>query len=515
MYIEASYYFWRIAADLIVNHQFEMLDISEERQEIWLEQQRKATSYVVRISHQSFNWANQIKQDQQKLNKQIQRVQKHVAGRKVVVFNVYITKYPPVDDWEGWLETRTISERKSCTVHTCYMDEQSRLKEIKKLYQQLSLLEPHFPTPSEAEMEQLIPYLKQSIKSSYQKRKKEKEQVFSYGKPMMTYLLIAINLFLFAYIEWNGASTDTLTLIEFGAKYNPAILDGEWWRILSSMFIHIGFLHITLNMLALHVLGTAVEKMFGSIRFLFIYFIGGIVGGLASFAFTPNVAAGASGAIYGLFGALLFFGVVYRKLFFQTIGSNVIFILLLNIGFSMIIPQVDNSAHLGGLIGGFLATSFVHFPHKREVARQVVSLIVVTILMIGLGWYGVQYSANHYNAKLQAQIGSTYVQEEAYEEAIQLVNDTLTHVTKEQEYLYFVRGNAYVGLSEYNRAKEDYIQAIRLSPDFLEAHQNLSIIYWNVDKDRERAIYHANKALEIDPANQDVQQIIQSIEKSG
>src|SRR5690625_6818338 len=99
-------------------------------------------------------------------------------------------------------------------------------------------------------------------------------------------------------------------------------------------------------------------------KFLFIYLLSGIIGGLASFAFTINVSAGASGAIFGLFGALLFFGLHERKIFLQTIGRGIIFVILFNIIFGFTVPYIDNVAHLCGLVAGFIISAIVHLPKR-------------------------------------------------------------------------------------------------------------------------------------------------------
>ena len=99
-----------------------------------------------------------------------------------------------------------------------------------------------------------------------------------------------------------------MTLIEVGAKYTPLLLDGEWWRLVTTMFIHIGFLHLMMNSLALYFLGTLVERMYGSLRFFGIYVVAGITGSIVSIWTNLSIGAGASGAIFGLFGALLYFG---------------------------------------------------------------------------------------------------------------------------------------------------------------------------------------------------------------
>src|SRR5699024_5481851 len=140
-------------------------------------------------------------------------------------------------------------------------------------------------------------YYKNEITNAlYQQRNKVKN-ILSFGRPFLTYILVLVNLFMFLYVEINGGST-LENLVKFGAKYNPAIIDGQWWRIISSMFLHVGFIHFLMNMIALYYLGIAVERIYGSWRFFIIYLSAGIGGGLASFAFTINVAAGASGAIF-------------------------------------------------------------------------------------------------------------------------------------------------------------------------------------------------------------------------
>src|SRR5699024_2263577 len=142
---------------------------------------------------------------------------------------------------------------------------------------------------------------KQRLVQLEQDKRKAIKGVFSFGKPRLTYAFILLNVFIFIFLEASGSSMDINHLIQFGAKYNPAILEGEWWRIVSSMFLHIGFFHLLMNMIALFYLGAAVERIYGTFRFSIIYFLAGIGGGLASFAFAVNVSAGASTLGYTTF----------------------------------------------------------------------------------------------------------------------------------------------------------------------------------------------------------------------
>lgn len=513
VYIENVYSFWRIAADIMINHDFDLIQLDEDRNEIWLEKSVKATAYVVRIKQQTFDWSNQLKRDQDHVAQQVKKLSKLLVGRKIEVHNLYISEFPPVDGQNLEKDSVQVKARKPITLHHSFMEKENREKIISTLYQNLGITEKSFPLPSEVEMEQMIPYLKQAIHQRHHKNKKQNEDVFSYGKPLLTYLLIAINVIIFGWLEMNGGSTNTATLVKYGAKYNPAIVDGEWWRIISSMFLHIGLIHISLNMLALFYLGTAVERMFGSRRYFVIYFTSGILGGLASFAFNSSVAAGASGAIYGLFGALLFFGVIYKKLFFRTMGSNLLFILGLNIVFSFTMPQIDNGAHFGGLIGGFLASAFVHFPQKKEPLKQTASLLTVVLLAIGLGWYGLQNESNHYKAALQVQLAQQLNSEKKYTETIEFVSNSMDHV-EEDANLYFIRSYAYIKEGKEDKAFNDLKKAVNLNPSFPEAHYNLSILYSNRNQ-KEEARKHAKLANKLKPNNEQYKSLLQSLEKSG
>src|SRR5699024_7573408 len=220
-------------------------------------------------------------------------------------------------------------------------------------------------------------------------RQDQLKNVFAFGKPRFIYFLIIVNVLMFIMLEINGGSVNIDNLIESGAKYNPAIMEGEWWRIISSMFLHIGFLHLFMNMLALYYLGMAVESIYGSKRFLIVYFLSGIGGGLTSFAFNDMVAAGASGALFGLFGALLYFGTVQKRLFKQTMGKNLLLILAINLVFGFLVPQIDMGAHLGGLIMGFVAAGVTSVPNVKNRRKQLFYTVIYVIGTIFLVWYGI------------------------------------------------------------------------------------------------------------------------------
>jgi len=213
-------------------------------------------------------------------------------------------------------------------------------------------------------------------------------------KPIITYILIGIQVLVFLLMEISGGSQNTLNLIRFGAKFNPLIMQGEWWRFVTPIFIHIGFLHLAMNTYALYYIGKNVEKLFGHGRFLMIYLFSGFIGCVVSFLVSDSISAGASGAIFGCMGALLLLGLKKNNIFSKQLLSSMLPIILLNLVLGFSISKIDNGGHLGGLLGGFLAASIVQLPYKRQndYRKQVGMLLLTIFITIGLLYFG--YSIN-------------------------------------------------------------------------------------------------------------------------
>jgi len=175
-------------------------------------------------------------------------------------------------------------------------------------------------------------------------------------KITMTNVLIAINVIVYIWEVLSGTQMESFnSLVSHGALYGQLVLQGQWWRIFTGSFMHAGIWHIALNMFALYQLGTFVEYALGRWRMLAVYLISLVGGGIAVVVFAPNdPTVGASGAIFGLFGALFAIGVRLgrrgRALIMQTLP-----ILLLNLAFTFAIPFISKAGHLGGLFSGFVA----------------------------------------------------------------------------------------------------------------------------------------------------------------
>jgi len=177
--------------------------------------------------------------------------------------------------------------------------------------------------------------------------------------PPFILFLIAANLAMFAWEIAAGALADRETIIEAGALVRERVLGGgEWWRLMSAMFLHGGFDHIFGNIVVLYIVGLACEHAFGGARTAVVYFASGIAGGLLSMTMGPGPSVGASGAIFGVIAAVIV--VLYRwQDRFYVRDKRIGFVLLIWAGWQILTglanPFIDNFAHLGGLAGGALA----------------------------------------------------------------------------------------------------------------------------------------------------------------
>src|SRR5258706_1754799 len=168
-------------------------------------------------------------------------------------------------------------------------------------------------------------------------------------KPTLTYALIVVNLLIFA-VDWLVLQSQLTSL---GVKINEEILVGQYWRFITPVFLHANPAHVVMNCISLYYIGRQVEALYGSLRFSAIYILSGIAGVVLSFALLPNRSLGASGAIFGLIGALLLF--LYRnRTVLNTRGAiqQVVITIGIQIAAGLISQVVDNAAHIGGLLCG-------------------------------------------------------------------------------------------------------------------------------------------------------------------
>lgn len=191
---------------------------------------------------------------------------------------------------------------------------------------------------------------------------KNKDRTINIGGAGITYLLAAMNVIFYivtAVLSGDFFTSNTNVLVLLGAKVNSLISSGQYYRLLSCMFLHAGIVHLAFNMYALLVVGPLVEKVYGKLRYTFIYFFSGIASSLLSYFFSPNISIGASGAIFGLLGATLIFALKMKGRINKEYIYSILSVITVNLIFGFSSSNIDNFGHVGGLLGGVISSGIL------------------------------------------------------------------------------------------------------------------------------------------------------------
>lgn len=224
--------------------------------------------------------------------------------------------------------------------------------------------------------------LTSDINKKSAKDAKEAERLFKPKKPIVTYVLMGINIIFYiisSILSKNIIENDPNVLYYMGGIVN----NGQWWRLFTAIFLHGGLFHLIFNNYALYVIGPQIENFFGKYKFIIIYIVSGVIGNLLSMLFLAdnNVGIGASGAIFGLLGSILYFGYHYRIYLDGVLKKQIIPIIILNLGLSLILNNVDIFAHVGGLIGGVLISMAVGVDKKSSKDEKINGIILTAIII--------------------------------------------------------------------------------------------------------------------------------------
>jgi rhomboid protease GluP len=336
------------------------------------------------------------------------------------------------------------------------------------------------------------------------------------GTTWVSWILLGINVVIWLAMTFAGGSTDQKVLLAFGAKYGPAILGGEYWRLFSSSFLHIGVIHLAFNAYALYALGPEVERFFGRGRFLALYLLSGVLSSATSYLISSNLAAGASGSIFGLVGALGAFFVHERK----VLGApgrrrlnNLISVVIVNLVIGFTAPNIDNAAHVGGLIAG-LAMGWVLSPRyaivppgpagpaevvdRNSLARSWWTIPAALVALLGLTLLGDVREGGTATGHLQR--GESHLQDGEWEEAIEQFTAALA-ADPELWPAYLYRAEAYIQVGDRDAAWDDLDTVVKAQPDsqyLAVAHAGRGRLYMLRGRPS-RALTELDRALQLSP----------------
>lgn len=280
----------------------------------------------------------------------------------------------------------------STTIHGEVMDIKKRnQKNIETFRQAFEQLQENYTTEDIDRWTQQL----QQINEEQQQIQKQIAQIMTQRspRPVVTFTIVALNVLVFILMTIKGInlfSPEAMQILDWGGNMSARTLSGEWWRLFTSLFVHIGIIHLVVNMLALLIAGIYLESLIGSGRFLLAYLCTGVVASLTSIWWhdPPLVSAGASGAIFGIYG--VFLALLTTRLLPGSVRNQLLTSVLIMVFYNLVYglkSGVDNAAHIGGLISGLLIGYGFYFSlrqQREEKPRSRVPELITAVITIAV-----------------------------------------------------------------------------------------------------------------------------------
>ena len=358
----------RLVHYLITQENYTPIVVNGVKNEVWLEN-NEGPYKIVRINSNYIHNKEQYRFDIFKINNIAKQIKKKTLSLKVNVLNIFLDLNDDVK----------VSEVKNI--------DSISIKNDKELINN-KLINNAFPSIKTGLIDDkdnvdLLINVTNDINEKTAKDNKVYESVFKPKKIIVTNVIITLCVLVYILQLFNPK------LLYLGANISDFVKMGEVYRIITCTFIHAGIIHLLCNMYSLYIIGSQLETFIGKARFIFVYIISAISGSLMSLIFTTGASVGASGAIFGLLGSLLYFGYHYRIYLGSVLKNQIIPIIILNILLGFMLPGVDNAAHIGGLIGGYLATVSVGIKNKSNRNEMINGIIVLVIYIAFLVYMGI------------------------------------------------------------------------------------------------------------------------------
>ena len=356
----------------VTKENYSPIIVHGSKNEVWLEN-LEGPYKIIRINNNYIHNSEQYEYDVLKVENVIKQIKKKTLSFNFNTLNICVN----IGDYVKPSKTKGIE-----TINAKNIKDFTKQNNIKTAFPEISK-----KINKEIDKVDHLFSMTTDINDKTEKSNKVFENIFRPKRIIMTKIMMALCIVVFAltYILGKG-SEDPITLVMFGANYAPLVKSGQIWRLLTSMFLHAGFLHLAINMYALYMLGSQVENYIGKLKFTGIYLVSGIIGSLMSVLFTNNISVGASGAIFGLAGALLYFGFHFRLYLSNALKNQILPIVIINLALGFLIPGIDVAAHIGGLIGGYLSTASFGIVDKTSKQEKINASVALIILIAFLSY---------------------------------------------------------------------------------------------------------------------------------
>ena len=349
----------RLVHYFITKKNYTPIIVNGAKNEVWLEN-IDGPYKIIRINSNYIHNVEQYNYDIYKTKNIVSQIRKKTLSFKVNTLNIFL-------DLNNDVNMKEVKNISSVTI--------GNLKDVKKS----DVIKDAFPNIENNLLNDengidLIINVTNDINEKTAKTNYKYEQTFKPKPIICTYVIMAICILIYLL-----TATDEGLLIKLASNVD-LVKAGDYYRIITAAFVHAGIIHLACNMYSLYIIGKQVETYLGRVKFTIIYLISALLGSLMSLAFNTGFSVGASGAIFGLMGSLVYFGYHYRLYLNSVIRSQILPLIVINLAIGFTTPGIDNFAHMGGLIGGYLATMALGASDKATKSEKVNGWLVLILL---------------------------------------------------------------------------------------------------------------------------------------
>lgn len=355
----------RLVHYFITKENYQPILVNGVENEIWLEN-LDSKYEVIRINSNYIHNNEQLDFDLYKTKSVIKQIKKKTLSLKCKSLNIFLNmgENVKIDD-----------SRKNMDILTIDVDKGIKENKLLTLFPDIVKDE----ISSTDNMDFFI-NVTNDINSKTEEKNKIFEKTFRKKPIVITYVLIFVNILIYMLSLTGILNVNAFSMNKIG------IVNHEYYRLITAAFFHADIVHLLCNMYSLAIIGKELETVLGKKKFIFVYFMSAILGSLFSGVLANYSSIGASGAIFGLMGALVYFGYHYRLYLGNVIMTGIVPVIILNLVIGFMNPMIDNFGHIGGLIGGVFSGMIVGIEGKTSKSDTINGIIITTIL-IGFLFY--------------------------------------------------------------------------------------------------------------------------------
>lgn len=351
----------------ITEENYSPIIVNGTKNEVWLENINGPYN-IIRINSNYIHNEEQLKYDSLKTDSVVKQIKSKTMSLKITTLNILLDVQSNINlksDYK-YINSINIDNTQNITTNPKLIESFPKIKE--KIIDSKDKLN-------------LIVNVTKDINEKTEKNNKIYEDTFKPKKVIITNIIIAINILMYIIANIGIYSGEIDIMTKFAINPYYIVERNEWYRLLTGIFLHSGLIHLFFNVYALQIIGSKMEQYLGKWKFLFVYLSSGIIGSLFSIIITRSWSVGASGAIFGLLGSLIYFGFHYRLILGNVLKTQIIPIVLFNLAIGFVLPNIDVATHFGGLFVGIISTMIVGIKGKTKLKDQINGAMCLLILI--------------------------------------------------------------------------------------------------------------------------------------